>query len=268
MRGFSSPARWTPSHRVPQRQGDACQKAQRRWVGWSAVEWTEPQGNPCISNCPERTRGDAATRSARPPVLPPPPRPPQRRCRHLVSRAGTPRCACVGTASEGPRRCRAAILSVAGPASSPDPACFWPPSPSSRPFLLFHAGLRRGRQFCGSWGVDRGRNELTSTPPASVYPASTAAGAGGPGWAVRRRGRTECAHQGARGGLGNCGGSAQTPTRGWSLGDVGSGRSGDLGPSPGAALPLSDCRLPSLGLSRMFSRRFCIQAACKSKLLL
>nr|XP_055200248.1 putative uncharacterized protein FLJ40606 [Nyctereutes procyonoides] len=68
---------------------------------------------PGALTCPERTRGDAATRSARPPVLPPPPRPPQRRCRHLVSRAGTPRCACAGTASEGPRRCRAAIL-IAG----------------------------------------------------------------------------------------------------------------------------------------------------------
>ncbi|CAK7320171.1 Putative uncharacterized protein FLJ40606 [Vulpes lagopus] len=43
---------------------------------------------PGALTCPERTRGDAATRSARPPVLPPPPRPPQRRCRHLVSRAG------------------------------------------------------------------------------------------------------------------------------------------------------------------------------------
>ncbi|XP_045299777.1 putative uncharacterized protein FLJ40606 [Leopardus geoffroyi] len=73
---------------------------------------------PGALTCPERTGGDAATRSARPPVLPPPPRPPQRRCRHLVSRAGTPRCACAGTASEGPRRCRAAILSVAEPADS------------------------------------------------------------------------------------------------------------------------------------------------------
>ncbi|EFB21976.1 hypothetical protein PANDA_018016, partial [Ailuropoda melanoleuca] len=82
---------------------------------------------PGALTCPERTRGDAATRSARPPVLPPPPRPPQRRCRHLVSRAGTPRCACAGTASEGPRRCRAAILSVAGQADSTDPACFRPP---------------------------------------------------------------------------------------------------------------------------------------------
>lgn len=62
---------------------------------------------------PERTRGDTIARSARPPVLPPPPRPPQRRCRHLVSRAGTARCACAGTASEGARRGRAAILSVA-----------------------------------------------------------------------------------------------------------------------------------------------------------
>lgn len=82
---------------------------------------------PGALTCPKRIRGDAATRSARPPVLPPPPRPPQRRSRHLVSRAGTRRCACVGTASEGPRRCRAAILSVAGPAGSSDPVCFRPP---------------------------------------------------------------------------------------------------------------------------------------------
>lgn len=60
---------------------------------------------PGALTCLKRTRGDAATRSARPPVLPPPPRPPQRRSRHLVSRAGTARCACAGTASEGPRRC-------------------------------------------------------------------------------------------------------------------------------------------------------------------
>lgn len=91
------------------------------------MEWTGSQGIPRVSNCPQRTRGDAATRSARPPVLPPPPRPPQRRCRHLVSRAGTPRCACAGTAFEGPRRCCAAILSVAGPADSLYPACCGPP---------------------------------------------------------------------------------------------------------------------------------------------
>lgn len=96
-------------------------------MGRSAVEWMGAHGTLCISNCPKRTRGDAATRSARPPVLPPPPRPPQRRSRHLVSRAGTPRCACVGTASEGPRRCRAAILSVAGPVGSLDLACFRTP---------------------------------------------------------------------------------------------------------------------------------------------
>ncbi|XP_047395171.1 putative uncharacterized protein FLJ40606 [Sciurus carolinensis] len=79
---------------------------------------------PGALTCPERTEGDAATRSARPPVLPPPPRPPQRRCRHLVSRAGTPRCACAGTASEGPRHGRAAILSVAGSAGFSDLPCF------------------------------------------------------------------------------------------------------------------------------------------------
>lgn len=136
----------TGSHRG---RGEACRKAQHRWVGWSAVEWTGAQGIPCISNCPKRIREDAATRFARPPVLPPPPRPPQRRSRHLVSRAGTPRCACVGTASEGPCRCRAAILSVAGPTRSSDPACFRPPSPFSLPSLLFHANLKRERQFCG-----------------------------------------------------------------------------------------------------------------------
>ncbi|KAM6163868.1 uncharacterized protein FLJ40606 [Rhynchocyon petersi] len=76
--------------------------------------------------CPERTRGDGTTRSARPPVLPPPPRPPQRRCRHFVSRPGTPRCACAGTASEGPRRGRAAILSVAGSAGFRTPFAFGP----------------------------------------------------------------------------------------------------------------------------------------------
>lgn len=84
---------------------------------------------PGALTCSKRTRGDAATRSARPPVLPPPPRPPQRRCRHLVSRAGTLRCACVGTASEGPRHGRAAILSVAMLAGSPDLNCFLPPTP-------------------------------------------------------------------------------------------------------------------------------------------
>lgn len=92
---------------------------------------------PGALTCPKRTRGDAATRSARPPVLPPPPRPPQRRCRHLVSRAGTPRCACVGTASEGPRRGRATILSVAVLAGSPDLDCFRPPPPTPHlPVLL------------------------------------------------------------------------------------------------------------------------------------
>ncbi|XP_049726047.1 putative uncharacterized protein FLJ40606 [Elephas maximus indicus] len=70
---------------------------------------------PGALTCPERTRGDAATRSARPPVLPPPPRPPQRRCRHFVSRPGTPGCACAGSASEGPRRGRAAILRIENP---------------------------------------------------------------------------------------------------------------------------------------------------------
>ncbi|XP_012866183.1 PREDICTED: putative uncharacterized protein FLJ40606 [Dipodomys ordii] len=83
--------------------------------------------HPGALTCPKRTRGDAATRSARPPVLPPPPRPPQRRCRHLVSRAGTPRCACAGTASEGPGRGRAAILSVAESAGGPGLAGFRPP---------------------------------------------------------------------------------------------------------------------------------------------
>uniref|UniRef100_A0ABI0NRJ8 Uncharacterized protein n=1 Tax=Bos taurus TaxID=9913 RepID=A0ABI0NRJ8_BOVIN len=109
---------------------------------------------PGALTCPQRTRGDAVTRSARPPVLPPPPRPPQRRCRHLVSRAGTPRCACAGTASEGLRRCRAAILSVAGPAGSLDPACFGPPPFLPCPSLLFQTGLRDGRQLCRPWGVD------------------------------------------------------------------------------------------------------------------
>lgn len=109
---------------------------------------------PGALTCPQRTRGDAVTRSARPPVLPPPPRPPQRRCRHLVSRAGTPRCACAGSASEGPRRCRAAILSVAGLAGSLDPACFGTPPFPPRPSLLFQTGLRGRRQLCRPWGVD------------------------------------------------------------------------------------------------------------------
>lgn len=145
----------TRSHRGSGR--GACRKAQRRRMGWSAVEWTGAQGIPCISNCPQRTRGDAVTRSARPPVLPPPPRPPQRRCRHLVSRAGTPRCACAGTASEGLCRCRAAILSVAGPAGSLDPACFGPPPFLPRPSLLLQTGLRGGGSFAGPgvWTEER-----------------------------------------------------------------------------------------------------------------
>lgn len=138
---------------------------QHRWVGWSAVEWTGAQGIPCISNCPERTRRDAATRSARPPVLPPPPRPPQRRCRHLVSRAGTPRCACAGTASEGSRRRRAAILSVAGPADSTDPACFRPPPlPPVLPCCSMRVSGGHGRcAVCGVWA-----EEGTSSQPRSL----------------------------------------------------------------------------------------------------
>ncbi|XP_036900078.1 putative uncharacterized protein FLJ40606 [Sturnira hondurensis] len=60
-------------------------------AGLAAGPWL-----PGALTCPKRTRGDAATRSARLSVLPPPPRPPQRRSRHLVSRAGTPHYACAG----------------------------------------------------------------------------------------------------------------------------------------------------------------------------
>nr|XP_039335371.1 putative uncharacterized protein FLJ40606 [Saimiri boliviensis boliviensis] len=105
---------------------------------------------PGTLTCPERTRGDAATRSARPPVLPPPPRPPQRRCRHLVSRAGTPRCACAGTASEGPRHGLAAILSVAGSAVFSHPACFRPPPlPPIRPVPAVPWDTEEGESFVG-----------------------------------------------------------------------------------------------------------------------
>ena len=72
---------------------------------------------------------------------------------------------------------------------------------------------------------------------------------------MRLQGRTEYAHQGARGGFETCGDSAQTPTRGRSPGDVSSGRSEDLGPSSGAALPLGS-RLSSGPESRMFSNHF------------
>lgn len=73
------------------------------------------------------------------------------------------------------------------------------------------------------------------------------------GWAVRLQGRTEYAHQGARGGFETCGDSAQTPTRGRSPGDVNSGCSEDLGPSSRAARPLCGSRLSSGRESRMFS---------------
>lgn len=135
---------------------------------------------PGALTCPERTRGDAATRSARPPVLPPPPRPPQRRCRHLVSRAGTPRCACAGTASEGPRRCRAAILSVAGPADSTDPAGFWPPP---LPPVLPCCPMRVSRGHGSPAGRGVRTEEGTSSQARSLpqFPrASTPARAGGP----------------------------------------------------------------------------------------
>lgn len=73
---------------------------------------------------------------------------------------------------------------------------------------------------------------------------------------MRLQGRTEYAHQGARGGFETCGDSARTPTRGRSPGDVSSGRSEDLGPSFGAALPLFCSRLFSGRESRMFSNHF------------
>lgn len=48
----------TGSHRG---RGEACRKAQRRWVGWSAVEWTGAQEIPCISNCRAKRRGESQT---------------------------------------------------------------------------------------------------------------------------------------------------------------------------------------------------------------
>lgn len=56
MRGFSSPTGWTPTSQGPRGRGEACRKAQHRWVGWSAVEWTGAQGIPCISNCRAKRR--------------------------------------------------------------------------------------------------------------------------------------------------------------------------------------------------------------------
>ena len=39
----------------------ACRKAQRRRMGWSAVEWTGAQGIPCISNCRAKRRKESQT---------------------------------------------------------------------------------------------------------------------------------------------------------------------------------------------------------------
>lgn len=157
----------TGSHRG---KGKACRKVQHRWVGWSAVEWTRAQGIPFISNCPKRTRGDAAIRSARPPVLPPPPRPPQCRSRHLVSRAGTPRCACVGTAFEGLRRCRAAILSVASPAGPQSLLDFGP-----LPFLSFFpavlsCGSEEGEATLWALGCELRKEQTHKHVPCLSFP--------------------------------------------------------------------------------------------------
>ena len=46
----------TGSHRG---SGKACRKAQRRRVGWSAVEWTGAQGISCISNCRAKRRKES-----------------------------------------------------------------------------------------------------------------------------------------------------------------------------------------------------------------
>lgn len=114
------------------------------------------------------------------------------------------------------------------------PRCLAAPSSTSRFLLLFHAGLRRAGRPCGPWDVDRGRNELTGTLPASVSHAGMPAERKGPVGGAPT-GSAECARQGARAGVKR---PAPAPARGRSPGDAGRERAVDRAPGPGAARPL------------------------------
>lgn len=214
MRGFSSPAGWTPSHRVPQRQGRGLRKGSAR--GWAGQQQSERGPREFLASATARSGLEGMRRYV---LLGRP------FCRLRLSLpSAAPAILCPGPGLRAAHALVPPLRDLAAPGRHLEcgrtvrvlkPRFFSAPSSTSRFPLLFHAGLRSGDAAWRALGcvIVEGTNSQARSLPQFPTPA----GRKDPGG--RRGAALDCVcAPGARAGLKRRPGS--DAARGRSPGDV------------------------------------------------